>query len=541
MIRHIFRKDARLLWPMAALVAALHVCAAVPRYMLDHGARTFQLDLLSNMLASLSLVGVMVLVVVAVHQDPVPGARQDWLVRPVRRADLALAKLLFIALLVLAPIWFVDVGVALANGFALPEACVAAAARNLQIFCVFALPAMMVGVITRTFVEAVIAGLGGFMLLMGFFQIFLALLLGIKASLGGTGTEWMAIAGLDLIALLGAPVVLALQYSARQTTLSRCLVGLGAAAVCSVAFLPWQLAFRMQEALAPQPMAARTISATFDAQAGRYHLPQGAALAVASALHLPLAFTGVPDDSSVLLDRADVRITAADGTTLYQGRTSISVDGRGSMLDAQFEVRAGEHEGPVHSIYQRIYLPTNVFARLKDRRVRMSVDYSMTLFGLSGTYSMPAVGARESLPGLGRCVTGIDAEGDDVTLSCFSLARQPSCASAHLEQPATGLRNPEAHFCAFPDYSPAFIAPFWPDMIHRMGGEARFFDRTGMVRFPIDGPKLATSRLIIQTFEPRDHFTRHIDTPVLRLADLTGLATAVAATEPSAPFKEKIE
>jgi hypothetical protein len=110
-------------------------------------------------------------------------------------------------------------------------------------------------------------------------------------------------------------------------------------------------------------------------------------------------------------------------------------------------------------------------------------------------------------------------------VGCWNIARQPSCVSAYLEHPATGLRNPEAHFCLFPDYSPALIAQFWPDTIHRMGGEVRFFDRTGMVRFPVDGSKLATSRLIIKTLEARDHFTRHVDTPVLRLADLTGLAS----------------
>jgi hypothetical protein len=45
-----------------------------------------------------------------------------------------------------------------------------------------------------------------------------------------------------------------------------------------------------------------------------------------------------------------------------------------------------------------------------------------------------------------------------------------------------------------------------------------------MVRYPVDGSKLAAAKLVITTFEPRDHFTRHVDTPVVRLADLAGLA-----------------
>jgi hypothetical protein len=247
-------------------------------------------------------------------------------------------------------------------------------------------------------------------------------------------------------------------------------------------------------------------------------------------LHVPLRVSDIPADSSVLMDRADIRITGLDGTTLYEGKSTISFDGRGSTFDGRFEVRAGRNDGRVHSVDQRIYLPADVYARLAQRQVRMAIDYSLTLFGPAGTYSLPAMSsARQPLSGLGLCSTGIDAEGDDVMVGCWSTARQPSCVSAYLEQPSTGLKNPESHFC-IPDYAPALIAQFWPDPIHRMGGEVRFFDRTGMVRFPVDGAKLATATVNIKTYDARDHFTRHIDTPVIRLADLTGLAAQPVAS-----------
>src|SRR5580658_2822563 len=100
MIWHIFRKDARLLWPMAALVAALHVCAAIPHHLIDQGSRSMQLVVMGELLSALALLGMAVFIVVAMQQDPVPGARQDWLVRPIRRLDLVLAKLLFVLLMV---------------------------------------------------------------------------------------------------------------------------------------------------------------------------------------------------------------------------------------------------------------------------------------------------------------------------------------------------------------------------------------------------------------------------------------------------------
>jgi hypothetical protein len=529
MIWHIFKKDAKLLWPLAALIAALQVCAAIPHYLVDHGNGSVQIVIMGELLSALALLGVAVAAVVAMHQDPIPGTRQDWLIRPVRRLDLALAKLLFVLLMVQAPLWLVDIAIAMVRGFALPAASLAAAERNVEIFCQVALPGMMIGIVTRTFVEAFIVAVIGLVGYVSVFMVLLSMVFGIKVTLGNSGAGWMFDAAFDVFALVGTVLILTLQYSGRRTALARWLVAAGGALLICVLFIPWHFAFSMQSALSPEPAAARAIDVTLDQQAGRYRLPLGAAPAVTSALHVPLRFTNLPADSSVVLDWAEVRITGLDGTMLYHGRSSISVDGQGSVFDAQFEVRAGRADGPVHSIDQRIYLPAVVYSRLADRQVRLAIDYSLTLFRSAGTYSVPAVGARESLPGLGRCATAIDAEGDDIVIGCISTALQPSCFTGFLEQPATGLHNPEAHFC-IPRYAPAVLGNFWPDALSRTGGEFRFFDRSGMVRFPVDGSKLAGARLNLTAFVPRDHFTRHIDTPVVRLADLTGLTAEPVAS-----------
>jgi hypothetical protein len=537
MIWHIFRKDARLLWPMAALVAALQICAAVPHHLIDHGMQTSQLAILGELLPALALLAVIVVVAMVVHQDPIPGARQDWLIRPVRRVHLAVAKLLFVLLMIQVPLWVVDLGAALADGFALPAASVAAAARNLQIFCEFALPAMVLGAITSTLVEAFIVAVAGFIVFIGITAIVFSSLLGIQETLGETGATWMFNAAIDIIALFGAAAVLALQYSARRTILSRWLVGVAGGLLIGVLFVPWRMAFSLQAALSPEPTAARPIAVQFDPQAGRYRLPVGAAPAVLSALHVPLRISGMPGDSSVLLDRADIRITGLDGATLYEAKSTISRVAPGLIFDARFEVRAARDDGQVHSVDQRIYLPADVYARLADRRVRMAIDYSLTLFGPAGTYSLPTTSSRKPFQGLGLCRTGIDGEGDDVTIGCLSTARQPSCLSAYLVHPPTGLKNPESHYCR-PDYAPALIAKFWPDAIHRAGGEVRFFDLSGMVRYPVDGSKVAAARLIVNTYDARDHFTRHLDTPVIRLSDLTGLPAS--ATDPPELSKEQL-
>ncbi len=528
MIWHILKKDARLLWPIAALVAALQICAAVPIHLIDSGMRTPQLAMLADLLPALALLGIMVVIVMAMHQDPVPGVRQDWLVRPIRRMDLVLAKLLFVLLMVQVPLWAVDGGAALADGFALPAACIAAAGRNLQVFCAFALPAMMLGAITRTFVEAVIVALAGWILFLGTSQIIIPTLLGIKPAIGETGAAWMVIAAIDVVALIAAAAIFTVQYSQRHTVLSRWLAGVAAALLMCVVYLPWQPAFSMQTALSPQPAAARAIGVQFNPQAGRYRQPVGAAPDFASLLHVPLRVSNLPEDSSVMMDRADIRILALDGTTLYEGKSTITFD-YPTLFDGRFEVRAGRADGPIHPVDQRILLPADVYARLANRPVRMAIDYSLTLFGPAGAYALPTTSTRTPLAGLGLCHSGLDAEGDDVTIGCLSTARQPSCLTAYLEQPTTGLKNPEAHYC-IRDYSPALVAKFWPDAIHRARGEVAFFDLSGMVRYPVDGSKVAAARLVIKTYDVRDHFTRHVDTPVVRLADLTGLAAMGSLT-----------
>jgi hypothetical protein len=532
MVPHILKKDIRLLWPLAALVAALHLCAAIPRHLQDLGNHSGQLALIADLMSLASLLGVVVVVVVAMHQDAVPGVRQDWLTRPIRRGDLILAKLCFVLLMVLGPLWLVDLGTALVDGFSIPAACVAASGRGLAVLCEFALPAMLVGVITRSFIEAFVVAAIGLVVYMLCFQVILSMLLGVKATVLTSGLSWMFDATFYTAALAGTAIVLCVQYFRRRTNLSRWLVGAGGAATIACAFIPWRLAFGVQQVLSPQPTGAQSIQLSFDPQLGRYRWPRGAAPNVTTALYVPLRAAGVPQGASVLMDYADVRIIGLDGKVLYQGRSSISIDGLGSIFDTEFEIRNDQQSDDHSPLYQRLYLPAAVIAQLGDRPVRIGIDYSLTLFKPWATSSVPAVGAHEVLKDLGHCATQIDAEGDDVRIGCLSTSPQPSCFTAYLQYPATGLRNPEIHSC-IPEYSPTFFAQLWPDAIKRSSGELRFFDRSGMFHYPIDGSKLADSQLTIQTYIPVDHFTRHVDMPVVRLADLLGVASV--ATDPQPP------
>ena len=521
MIWHIVKKDLRLLWSAAALVAAFQLCAAIATHVLDAGAESIQLRLLATMLQAMIPVAVILAVISVVQTDPLPGTRQDWLIRPVRRAHLVLAKLVFIILLLQLPMWLVDVGAELVDGFSLPAAMMSAASRNLGMFCTYALPAILVAVVTRSLGEALAMAAFCLIAYMAVFLGLLSLLLGVKASIMDSGSHWMFTAGFDLSVLLGAAVVLTLQYSRRRTLLARWLVAAGGAVVMSLAFMPWPVAFGMQSALSPLPAASRPVQMAFNPLAKRFQLPLGAPPVLTTALQLPLLFSGLPADSVVLMDRADVRISAPDGTSLYRGTSNISVDGQGSIIWARFWIHTGPADAPGHPLFQRIYLPPEVYARLAHRQVRLSVDYSLTLFGQAAHYALPAVGGPELVPDLGRCSTAIDAEGDDLMLGCLSATRPASCATAYLEETGTGVHNYPVDICA-PEYSPALFGQALPDAIYRTRGQVPFFDRSGLAHYPVDGSKLAHSRLVVTTFRPLAHFTRHVDTPALQLQELTG-------------------
>jgi hypothetical protein len=51
---------------------------------------------LSSILGLVSLVATALLIVTVVQQDAIPGLTQDWLVRPIRRRDLLLSKVVFV-------------------------------------------------------------------------------------------------------------------------------------------------------------------------------------------------------------------------------------------------------------------------------------------------------------------------------------------------------------------------------------------------------------------------------------------------------------
>src|SRR5580692_9540533 len=117
MIRHIFRKDWTLLWRFAAGVGALYVIEMVAMLRIGRfrgaplagpgaaGRADLALFTLTNVFPTVCMLASAFLIVAIVQQDAIPGVRQDWLIRPIRRLDLLVAKMLGVLLMVLGPIF----------------------------------------------------------------------------------------------------------------------------------------------------------------------------------------------------------------------------------------------------------------------------------------------------------------------------------------------------------------------------------------------------------------------------------------------------
>ena len=148
---------------------------------------------------------------------------------------------------------------------------------------------------------------------------------------------------------------------------------------------------------------------------------------------------------------------------------------------------------------------------------------SLSVLAPEPVQTIAALGADERLPGVGRCTSGRDSDGDEIELRCLTPGTPPSCLSAALDDPAAGRRNPDVLICA-PNYAPYATRSF-PDAFSRFEVEAPFRDRLGLGSYPVGADRLAQARVVLTRYEASAHVLRRATGP-LRLADWTAAGPA---------------
>jgi hypothetical protein len=517
MIWHIFKKDAKLLWIYVVGVAAVHAATAIILYELTRstGAARSWAELL-NTIPVIAYLGMAFVTAMAVLQDPLVGVRQDWLVRPIRRMDLLLAKLLFVILLVQGPLFFADLIGGLASGFALHQCLAAAFSRDIFIFLAYNLWAFALATLIRNLSDAVIAGVIVAVAAVGFQLVVQALFGRGSDQTLDTGIAWFSITIRLALSLVASTIVLVVQFAKRKTLVLRAF----AAAVLLIALLtrliPWRTAFAAEQSIFRRHAAPNPISIAFDPSLGRYQREAGAAdlnmlsrdkrdPSVSEELfYLPLRMNALPPNSVVKLDRAEYSVSIPGGRILYSGT--------GGML-----LSTGDLPQQSSAQYETIRIPISIYHAIADSEVSLSVHYSGTTFGLQNSFAIPAVGGEERMPGFGACTTSIDSDGDGIAMRCEQIGNPPTCAQIFLEHAPTGKRNPETLSCPG-DYSPYFGKLLYDDL-SRFGTELDFRDLNGLARYPVDGSMLQDARVVIRNFTPQSHFTRDLSISSIRLSD----------------------
>jgi hypothetical protein len=520
MIWHIFKKDLKILWPFALLVAGLH-CAILLLAVVG-GLTGTPRNPEVNLLRLLVIAGPLAsgfLITAAVHLDAVPGVRQDWLIRPIRRRDLMLAKLLFAALAVQAPILVANTAAFFISGFSMLPSLNNAAQHSLLQMLAINVPFVALASITRNMVELVSGAV-----VLGCIDGIAELLPRMKTAIIDvepvfrSGLGWTLYLTAAVIMFLGAALVLCFQYFSRRTKTSWILAGCVTVCFVLVWALPWQFAFSIQRLLQRDPVSSQTISLSFDPGAGRFQTPSGGlssedAMAIVRRdagvgtvrVKLPLHVSGLPPDSAIQMDHAEVRIAA-----------------KGRVETLEQEPWNTRREGTAIAstiVYPALMIPTAIYDRIGNQPVHVEIDYWLTLAQVATTKTLPALGGAEETADGTKCQTRINDQQTAVEGFCSGGPPAP-CFHSFLEHIPTKERNPDRFGCGhFASIAGIVLNPLFPARLMPPFVNLPFRDSAGLAHFPVDGSKLKESRAVLQFYRAKDHFMRTVVIPEIRLVD----------------------
>jgi hypothetical protein len=530
MIWHIFKKDWTLLWRFAAGVGALYFALMVALLRIGRFGGTplagrgfspwgedLTLFTATSMFPLLCLLASAFLITAIVQQEAIPGVRQDWLVRPIRRRDLFLAKMLGVLLMVIGPIFAADLLGALFNGFAVWPAISAALGHSLWLWIIPFLPVFVLATLTRNFMEMIVGGIA----LVGVWYVMGPLWFGPVFLLNRGSVEWMDQLIRFVVVLIGAATLLTLQYRWRRTLAARLLT---AAVLLIYVFVPGvrsQTAFALEQRLSPNPGAGNVIRLSFipdrTEQEDRPVGPASNANRSDAWVLLPIRATGLPDDAILNADSSIVRLITPDGQALtlgYQMGFQIWREPARGGPNVHVIEQAGNGEKPITYV---IRIPRSVYARWADQPLRVEIDYSLTLLRVVDTQTLPATGGDGRTRGLGWCGTKISEASGEVLFGCIQAGSDPRCVSIVLEHTPSGARGLPDTFCR-PDYSP-FRRGYNSDALSRFTERLSFGSVSGVDLSPIKETMLPESQVKARLYEPQDHFSRQLIIPEVRLKD----------------------
>jgi hypothetical protein len=496
----LLRKDLRLFWPFAALIAGLLVVWQIPPVVAQIGPLAGIVELALQF-------GMVVLVLVVIYEDAVVSLKHDWLTRPISGTTLLLEKALFIVLVIFAPSILGAVVYNLYLGHSVAEsllAGVSSGARGdmlLAIVIGMAFAAVTTGI--RQGIMVFLAAIVGLALVSAILRSISIYGNGVPPTI--TGSSWVILRSVIFTLALAAVAVLWVQYRYRHTSASRVIASAAVVTIFALlSFLSWPRVFSLQKLMLSDPAADAALRVAlagdcFPARRlGGGGEVSGSAAKITPDLYLEEERQQAGADSIAFMTRLDKQAVPAGHRLVVD------------MVDIKYRGVAGKPAHPKVSMrmfLQRMtadsgaaaadhywLLPAADYQRLAAiPGVETQLDYSLSLLAPKVTIEFPADGKRAYYPGIGFCGATFDADTGVVAVDCFKPGAQPTQLVAYLEGgvPGTGVASRRA------DYTPALL-DFWGGMRHSI---------------QLRGSGGQMPQVKVTAFEARAHFDHQIVVP----------------------------
>jgi hypothetical protein len=523
MIWPIFRKDLTLLWPLAVLVTLIQLSLEWATYNSGFYAANPVARELFHLLTLPWYAGLAAISVAVIHEDTIPGADQDWLIRPLARTDLLLAKLLFAVVTICLPMLVVNFLQELLLGFPILPSLGDALYKEAFLFVCLVVPAMAIASATRNMTELVVLGVGLVLVYAASLWLSAFLFGASRCPTCGSAVEWIQHVLQHLGVFAGSVVILVLQYYHRKTAVSRRVMVLGTVLLV-FAQLPWSTAFRIQSWMgtaggtAPGSIQIQAGTAAASGLIGGGSGAQESARRATQALlkgnvdaavenlkhvshprepavvlTVPLQVSGLKQDEFVAVDRAEFSLIDAHGAVLYHSVRP---------LDSPSPLLPDPERGGLAQ--QTFQVPGAIYRQVHARAASLSINFSLTLRTVVAERKLAAVNGEFRSAEAGLCQATAEVSASFVR--CRNIGRAASCIAATLYAP-DGRHNPQVLGCTG-DYRP-FI-PGTTNIISFSGLELPVRDPAKATHSEVGSADLAQSYIVMKIYEAGSHFSRTV-------------------------------
>jgi hypothetical protein len=422
-VLHIFKKDARHLWPevLASLVLTAIFVKTYPQNWATGYHSSRLPEIIANVATALVPVSWWVMLTRLIHSEPLVGDRQFWITRPYRWQKLLAAKFLFLSVFLYLPILIAYSLLLRVAGFH-PSSYLIGLFFNLVLTTfVLIMPITALAAVTSSFAKAVLTLLG---VIVGI--IALAALSSLKTSVV-PDTKGENIIPLVLCAI-GIAVIL-VQYATRNVRLSQWLL-LAAAAIITASSFGWPAKIFVPIEYLQSSATAPPVHLAFDSSPSHHLAAFVSSDDEALSIRLPIAISGVASGTAIQAEAVRVVITAP-----------IGLHWSSSWQNARQYFTPDEDLSTISVNVNRAFLE-----KVKDLPVQVRLTWALSRLR-AGATGQAIVGDEEfNIPG-GIC----SHQGDDYTSSfaCRFPLRQPRLSrftAMWSHRPCSQPQSPDATF-----------------------------------------------------------------------------------------------